>query len=96
MTAAKTFKLLAKDRPRLSIDILLTQVREVIMDHFGFRIWIKGSGQVFSFLQLEIDRKASLIAAIKDNAQKYMQISIPVTVSENSSSNVVGGTYAEQ
>lgn len=88
--SAKTFKLLAKDRLKLAIDVHLHMVREIIFDHFGFRLWMQGSGQTFTFFQMEIDKKNQLINAIKSNAKRYMDTEIHVTGNEHTSSSIVG------
>ena len=89
ITLAKTYKLLSRDRPRQFIDIPLHKIKEIILDHFGFRVWVHDSGQVYSFLHLEIDRKAQLVNIIKENAHRYMKTTIPITVTESSSSSIV-------
>lgn len=87
--SAKTYKMLGKDRPVQFFDIMLHQIQEILMDHFGFRLLLSNSGQVFSFIHLDIDKKAHLIQTIKDNASRYMQVTIQTTVTENSSISVV-------
>lgn len=47
------------------------------------------SGQIFTFFQMEIDKKNNLIKAITDNANRYMGIDIHVSGSEHSSASVV-------
>ena len=64
-------------------------IREIIFDHFGFRIWLQGSGQIFTFFQREIDKKNELINAIRTNAKRYMDTEIHVTGSEHTSSSIV-------
>jgi hypothetical protein len=81
--------MLSKERPRLYIDIPLHKIKEIILDHFGFRLWLADSGQVYSFLHLEIDKKAQLVNVIKENASRYMKTTIPITVTESSASNIV-------
>ena len=65
------------------------KIREIIFDHFGFRIWVQDSGQIYTFYQMEIDRKNQLVKAITDNAKKYMETEIHVAGSENTSSSIV-------
>lgn len=74
----------------MSIDLHLHKIREIIFDHFGFRIWMMDSGQIFTFVQMEIDKKNNLIKAITDNAKRYMHVDIHVAGSEHSSASIVG------
>ena len=81
--------MLGKDRPVQHFDIMLHKIREIIMDEFGFRLWLNESGQVVTFLFRDIDKKAQLVQVIKENAGRYMQVSLSTTVTETSNSNIV-------
>jgi hypothetical protein len=71
------------------IEIMYHKIKEIIIDHFGFRIWTIESGQIYSFEELETEKVNNLVNTIRDQASRNMKVEIMLSVQETSNSNIV-------
>jgi hypothetical protein len=71
------------------IEIMYHKIKEIIIDHFGFRIWTVDSGQIYSFEELETEKVNNLVNTIRDQASRNMKVEIMLSVQETSNSNIV-------
>jgi hypothetical protein len=77
------------------IEIMYHKIKEIIIDHFGFRLWTSDSGQIYSFEELETEKVNNLVNTIRDQAFRNMKVEIMLSVQENSNSNIVPNSLTQ-
>lgn len=77
------------ERKTQNFCINYNEIEEIVIEHFGLRIWLKKSGKTFSFKIKDIRVKTKLAQAISSNSYLYLNLKLDIRVTESSKSLAV-------
>lgn len=81
--------MIAERRPSHIIEISYLCIKEIILQHYGFRIVLKESGIVYTFQIYDSRKKNLLVEMMKDNCHNYLNNDIDITTNNHADSLVV-------